>query len=42
VITRARKRMEQTAEYDDITNDLLIAIVGKLEEQHWMIGVQRQ
>jgi starvation-inducible DNA-binding protein len=41
VITRARKRMEQTAEYDDVTNDLLIAVVAKLEEQHWMVRVQR-
>jgi starvation-inducible DNA-binding protein len=40
VITRARKRMEQTAEYDDVTNDLLIEIVGQLEQQHWMISVQ--
>jgi starvation-inducible DNA-binding protein len=40
VITRARKRMEQTAEYDDVTNDLLIEVVGQLEQQHWMISVQ--
>ncbi len=40
VITRARKRMEQTAEYDDVTNDLLIEVVGQLEQQHWMVSVQ--
>jgi starvation-inducible DNA-binding protein len=40
VITRARTRMEQTAEYDDVTNDLLIEVVGQLEQQHWMVRVQ--
>lgn len=40
VITRARKRMEQTAEYDDVTNDLLIDVVGQLEQQPWMVSVQ--
>ncbi|HEY3829324.1 MAG TPA: DNA starvation/stationary phase protection protein [Solirubrobacteraceae bacterium] len=40
VITRARKRMEQTVEYDDVTNDLLIEVVGQIEQQHWMVSVQ--
>jgi starvation-inducible DNA-binding protein len=40
VITRARKRMEQTAEYDDVTNDLLIEVVSQIEQQHWMVSVQ--
>jgi hypothetical protein len=31
---------EQTAEYDDVTNDLLIEVVGQLEQQHWVVSVQ--
>ncbi len=41
VVTRARKRREEVAEYDAITEDLLIEVVAKLEEQLWMIRVQR-
>jgi starvation-inducible DNA-binding protein len=41
VVTRARKLMEQSAEYDDVTNDLLIEVTATLEEQLWMVSVQR-
>jgi starvation-inducible DNA-binding protein len=37
VITRARERMEQAAEYDTVTEDLMIATVAVLEKQRWMI-----
>jgi starvation-inducible DNA-binding protein len=40
VITRARERMEQSAEYDAVTEDLLIATVGALEKQRWMVAAQ--
>src|SRR5450755_4523229 len=36
-ITRARERMEQAAEYDAVTEDLMIATVAVLEKQRWMI-----
>jgi starvation-inducible DNA-binding protein len=41
VVTRARTRCEHVAEYDAITEDLLIEVVDKLEEQLWMVRVQR-
>ncbi|MGA2755770.1 MAG: DNA starvation/stationary phase protection protein [Solirubrobacteraceae bacterium] len=40
-ITGARERMEQAAEYDTVTEDLMIATVGLLEKQRWMIAAQR-
>ena len=40
-ITRARERMEQAAEYDAVTEDLMIATVAILEKQRWMIGAQQ-
>jgi starvation-inducible DNA-binding protein len=40
-VTQARKRMEQAAEYDSVTEDLLIEVVDKLEQQLWMIRVQQ-
>ena len=36
-ITRARERMEQAAEYDAVTEDLMIATIAALEKQRWMI-----
>jgi starvation-inducible DNA-binding protein len=36
-ITRARERMEQAAEYDAVTEDLMIATIAVLEKQRWMI-----
>jgi DNA-binding ferritin-like protein len=41
-VTQARKRMEQAAEYDRVTEDLLIEVVDKLEQQLWMIRVQQR
>lgn len=41
VIARARTRMEQAAEYDKVTEDMLSQQVQALEEQHWMIRAQR-
>ena len=40
-ITGARERMEQAAEYDAVTEDLMITTVGVLEKQRWMIAAQR-
>jgi len=40
-ITRARERMEQSAEYDAVTEDLMIATVAILEKQRWMVASQR-
>lgn len=40
-ITRARERMDQSAEYDAVTEDLMIATVGLLEKQRWMVASQR-
>ena len=40
-ITRARERMEQAAEYDAVTEDLMIATVAVLEKQRWMIVAQQ-
>lgn len=40
-IGRARLRMKHEAEYDKVTEDLFIKVVEELEEQHWMIRVQR-
>lgn len=37
VVYRARERMEQVAEYDRVTEDLLIDAVASLEKQLWMI-----
>ena len=40
-ITAARERMGQAAEYDAVTEDLMIATVALLEQQRWMIDAQR-
>ena len=40
-ITRSRERMEQAAEYDAVTEDLIIQTVALLEKQRWMIAAQR-
>jgi starvation-inducible DNA-binding protein len=40
-ITRARERMEQSAEYDPVTEDLMIETVAILEKQRWMVASQR-
>ena len=40
-ITRARERMEQAAEYDAVTEDLMIATVAILEKQRWMVAAHR-
>jgi starvation-inducible DNA-binding protein len=40
-ITRARERMEQAAEYDAVTEDLMIATVAVLEKQRWMIDAHQ-
>ena len=40
-ITRARERMEQSAEYDAVTEDLMIETVAILEKQRWMVAAQR-
>jgi starvation-inducible DNA-binding protein len=38
---RMRERVEQTAEADPVTQDLLIEAAQDLEQQHWMIQAQR-
>jgi starvation-inducible DNA-binding protein len=40
-VTRARERMEQAAEYDAVTEDLMIQTVAVLEKQRWMVAAQR-
>ncbi len=40
-VAQARKSMEQSGELDDVSNDLLIEVVDTLEEQLWMVSVQR-
>jgi starvation-inducible DNA-binding protein len=40
-ITRAREQMEQAAEYDAVTEDLIIQTVALLEKQRWMVVAQR-
>jgi starvation-inducible DNA-binding protein len=40
-ITRSRERMEQSAEYDAVTEDLMIQTVALLEKQRWMVAAQR-
>jgi len=40
-ITRARERMGQSAEYDAVTEDLMIETVAILEKQRWMVASQR-
>ncbi len=40
-ITRAREQMEQAAEYDAVTEDLMIATVAVLEQQRWMLAAQQ-
>jgi DNA-binding ferritin-like protein len=33
--------MDQSAEYDAVTEDLMIATVAVLEKQRWMVAAQR-
>lgn len=40
VITRLRERIQTTEEPDPVTQDLLIAITGRLEQLHWMWQAQ--
>jgi starvation-inducible DNA-binding protein len=40
-ITRARERLEQSAEYDAVTEDLMIATVAIFEKQRWMVAAHR-
>jgi starvation-inducible DNA-binding protein len=40
-ITRARERMEQSAEYDSVSEDLMIQTVAVLEKQRWMTAAHR-
>jgi starvation-inducible DNA-binding protein len=40
-ITRARERMEQSAEYDSVSEDLMIQTVALLEKQRWMTAAHR-
>jgi starvation-inducible DNA-binding protein len=40
VVSRARMRMEQAAEYDRVSEDVLITVIAKLEKQLWMLRVQ--
>jgi starvation-inducible DNA-binding protein len=40
-ITRAREEMEQAAEYDAVTEDLIIQTVAMLEKQRWMVAGHR-
>jgi len=42
MIQRFRARIETTDETDLVTQDLLIALTGELEQQHWMFEVQRR
>jgi starvation-inducible DNA-binding protein len=41
-ITRARERMEQAAEYDAVTEDLMITTVAALEKQRWMVEAHQR
>ncbi|WP_214103654.1 Dps family protein [Acrocarpospora catenulata] len=41
IIRRMRERIEATERPDPVTQDLLISITEKLEEQHWMFQAQR-
>jgi starvation-inducible DNA-binding protein len=36
VITKARDRMRSVGEYDPVTEDIFIQLVGDLEKEHWM------
>ncbi|GAA3162792.1 DNA starvation/stationary phase protection protein [Streptomyces virens] len=40
VITRMRERVTATAEPDPVSQDILIAITGDLEKQHWMFQAE--
>ena len=40
-ITRAREAMEQAAEYDAVTEDLIIQTLATLEKQRWMVAAHR-
>jgi starvation-inducible DNA-binding protein len=42
VVYRVRARMEQVAEYDRVSEDLLIQVVASLEKQLWMIRAQHE
>ncbi|WP_329214753.1 DNA starvation/stationary phase protection protein [Streptomyces sp. NBC_00683] len=40
LIDRMRRRIETTAATDPVTQDLLIAVTGELEKQHWMLQAE--
>ena len=40
VITRMRERVDATGEADPVSQDLLIAVTGDLEKQHWMFQAE--
>ncbi|XRQ03518.1 Dps family protein [Actinomadura welshii] len=40
MIARFRERIAATDEPDQVTQDLLISVTSKLEEQHWMFQAQ--
>lgn len=42
LIARTRQRIENTADTDPVSQDLLIALAGELEKQHWMLQAAHQ
>ncbi|MEF9906754.1 Dps family protein [Streptomyces sp. P9-A2] len=40
VIARMRERVDTTGEADPVSQDLLIAVTGDLEKQHWMFQAE--
>ncbi|GAB2801668.1 DNA starvation/stationary phase protection protein [Streptomyces chlorus] len=40
VIARMRERVDATGEADPVSQDLLIAVTGDLEKQHWMFQAE--
>ncbi|MER6165611.1 Dps family protein [Streptomyces violaceorubidus] len=42
VITRARRRIEQTGPVDAVTQDLLIGLTAELEKQSWMFQAENR
>ncbi|GLZ78968.1 DNA starvation/stationary phase protection protein [Actinorhabdospora filicis] len=41
VIERMRARVDETAEADPVTQDVLIGITGELEKQYWMLQAEQ-
>ncbi|MGW0394621.1 Dps family protein [Streptomyces sp. NPDC003042] len=40
VITRMRRRIQETADPDPVTQDVLIGLTGDLEKHHWMFQAE--